>query len=109
MTACYGHKKTGGQSLTGSDQMKPELFLNTRALFEPGFKFFTERIVANAIFYKRLHITELITAVMALTFHMVSFNGLFLDQHINGIGKLDFITRSWSVFASRGQISALRT
>lgn len=57
--------------------------------------------MADTIFNKRLHITELITAVMALTFHMVGLNGLFLDQHIDGIRQLDLITRSRRRFSQQ--------
>jgi hypothetical protein len=46
---------------------------------------------------------------MALAFHMISFNRLFLDQHINRVSQLNFITGARRVFASSGQISALRT
>ena len=87
------HKKTGGHRSTGLDHWAVSLLLNTHATFEPGFKFFTQAVMANTIFDECLHITELIPAVMALTFHMVGFHGLFLDQHID----------------SRAQISALST
>ncbi len=50
--------------------------------------------MANAIFYEGLHIAELITAVMAFAFHVVSFYGFFLDQHIDSICQLNFITGS---------------
>lgn len=73
------HKKTGGHRHTGLVQQPVGLLLNTHAAFEPGFKFFTQAVMANTIFYEGLHITEFIPAVMALTFHMVGFYGLFLD------------------------------
>lgn len=77
--------------------------------FPAGFKIVAQRFVTNTIFDKRLHVAKLITAVMALAFHMISFNRFFLDQHINGVSQLNFITSARRGFASSGQISALRT
>ncbi len=56
--------------------------------------------MAHAIFHKRLHIAQFITAVVALTFHMIGLNRLFLDQHVDRIGQLDFIPGSRRRFAS---------
>ena len=67
------------------------------------FKIVAQRFVTNTIFDKRLHVAKLITAVMALAFHMISFNRFFLDQHINGVSQLNFITsaRRFSPAAAR--------
>lgn len=33
--------------------------------------------------------------------HMVGFNSLFFDQHVNRVSQLNFVTRAWRGFAAR--------
>ena len=57
--------------------------------------------MAHAIFHKRLHIAQFITAVVALAFHMIGFYRFFFDQHIDGIGQLNLIPGSRRRFCQK--------
>lgn len=64
------------------------------SLVEPGSEFCAQSFVTNAVFNKCLHVAQLVTAVVALAFHVVSLNSLFIHQHCDGVSHGE--TKTWT-------------